>query len=266
MQTLLNKLFQAHSQKKSLPAPQLVEVFIETLLALLFPAHNVKKIVSKEQLVEEIERNKKQLEVLLLHIECDLTRSFSEIIEGFYNQLPAIYDLLLKDAEAIEKGDPAARGVEEVMRSYPGFYAISIFRIANALFKLHVPYIPRIFTELAHSKTGIDIHPGATIGEYFFIDHGTGIVIGETTVIGNHVKIYQGVTLGALSVKKEMAETKRHPTIENGAVIYAGATILGGRTTIGENTIIGGNTWITESIAPNTLVYHQPELIIKRKD
>jgi serine O-acetyltransferase len=265
MQNLLNKLFQAHSQKKSLPAPQLVEVFIETLLALLFPAHNVKKIVSKEQLEEEIERNKKQLEVLLLHIEGDLNHSVSEIIEGFYNQLPAIYDLLLKDAEAIEKGDPAARGVEEVMRSYPGFYAISIFRIANALFKLNIPYIPRIFTELAHSKTGIDIHPGATIGEYFFIDHGTGIVIGETTIIGNHVKIYQGVTLGALSVKKQMAETKRHPTIQNGAVIYAGATILGGNTIIGENSVIGGNSWITESIEPNTLVYHHPELIIKNK-
>ena len=265
MQNLLTKLFQAHSHKKALPAPQLVEAFVETLLAILFPAYSVKKIVSKEQLEEEIEKNKKQLEVLLLHIEADLTLSASEIINQFYDELPAIYDLLLKDAEAIEKGDPAARGVEEVMRSYPGFYAISIFRIANALFKLNVPFIPRIFTELAHSKTGIDIHPGATIGEYFFIDHGTGIVIGETTVIGNNVKIYQGVTLGALSVKKEMAETKRHPTIEDNVVIYAGATILGGNTVIGENTIIGGNTWITESIDSNSMVYHQPELIIKNK-
>jgi serine O-acetyltransferase len=231
----------------------------------LFPAYSVKKIVLKEQLEEEIEKNKKQLEVLLLHIEADLTLSESEIINQFYDELPAIYDLLLKDADALEKGDPAARGVEEVMRSYPGFYAISIFRIANALFKLNVPFIPRIFTELAHSKTGIDIHPGATIGNYFFIDHGTGIVIGETTVIGNNVKIYQGVTLGALSVKKEMAETKRHPTIEDNVVIYAGATILGGNTVIGENTIIGGNTWITESIDSNSMVYHQPELIIKNK-
>ena len=265
MKNLINKLFQAHSQKKTLPAPQLVEVFIETLLALLFPAHNLKKIVSKEQLEEEIEKNKKQLEVLLLHIETDLSSSVSTIIDLFYNELPAVYDLLLKDAEAIEKGDPAARGVEEVMRSYPGFYAISIFRIANALFKLNLPFIPRIFTELAHSKTGIDIHPGATIGEYFFIDHGTGIVIGETTIIGDNVKIYQGVTLGALSVKKVLAETKRHPTIEDNVVIYAGATILGGNTVIGENTIIGGNTWITESIDSNSMVYHQPELIIKNK-
>lgn len=265
MKNLINKLFQAHSQKKTLPAPQLVEAFVETLLAILFPAYSIKKIVSKEQLEEEIEKNKKQLEVLLLHIEADLTLSASEIINQFYDELPSIYDLLLKDADALEKGDPAARGVEEVMRSYPGFYAISIFRIANALFKLNVPFIPRIFTELAHSKTGIDIHPGATIGEYFFIDHGTGIVIGETTVIGNNVKIYQGVTLGALSVKKEMAETKRHPTIEDNVVIYAGATILGGNTVIGENTIIGGNTWITESIDSNSMVYHQPELIIKNK-
>jgi serine O-acetyltransferase len=265
MQNLLNKLYQAHSQKKSLPAPQLVEVFIETLLALLFPAHSVKKIVSKEQLEEEIEKNKKQLEVLLLHIESDLKSSVSQIIESFYQDLPRIYDLLLKDAEALEKGDPAARGIEEVMRSYPGFYAISIFRIANVLFKMDVPFLPRIFTELAHSKTGIDVHPGANIGEYFFIDHGTGIVIGETTIIGNNVKIYQGVTLGALSVKKEMAEIKRHPTIEDGVVIYAGATILGGNTIIGKNSVIGGNTWITESIESNSLVYHQPELIIKNK-
>ena len=248
-----------------MPAPQLVEVFIETLLALLFPAHSVKKIVSKEQLEEEIEKNKKQLEVLLLHIESDLKSSVSQIIESFYQDLPRIYDLLLKDAEALEKGDPAARGIEEVMRSYPGFYAISIFRIANVLFKMDVPFLPRIFTELAHSKTGIDVHPGANIGEYFFIDHGTGIVIGETTIIGNNVKIYQGVTLGALSVKKEMAEIKRHPTIEDGVVIYAGATILGGNTIIGKNSVIGGNTWITESIESNSLVYHQPELIIKNK-
>jgi serine O-acetyltransferase len=266
MQNLLTKLFKAHSHKKALPAPQLVEAFVETLLAILFPAYSVKKIVSKEQLEEEVERNKKELEVLLLHIEADLTFLPSEIINQFYDELPSIYDLLLKDADAIEKGDPAARGVEEVMRSYPGFYAISIYRIANTLFKLNVPFIPRIFTELAHSKTGIDIHPGATIGEYFFIDHGTGIVIGETTLIGNHVKIYQGVTLGALSVKKEMAETKRHPTIEDGVVIYAGATILGGNTIIGKDSIIGGNTWITESIDSNSMVYHQPELIIKNKN
>ena len=263
MQNLLKTLYKKHSEKTSLPSPLLVETFIESLLALLFPAYNNKKIVSQEQLEEEYIKNKKSLDVLLLHVEKELSTTVSNQLEQFYQELPSIYTALLKDAEAIEKGDPAARGIEEVMRSYPGFYAISIFRIAHQLFVQNIPYIPRILTELAHSKTGIDIHPGATIGEYFFIDHGTGIVIGETTLIGNNVKVYQGVTLGALSVKKEMAETKRHPTIEDGVVIYAGATILGGRTIIGTNSVIGGNTWITESIEPNTLVYHQPEIIKK---
>jgi serine O-acetyltransferase len=241
MQNLLKTLYKNHSEKTALPSPFLVETFIEGLLSLLFPAYNNKKIVSQEQLEEEYNKNKKALEVLLLHVE-------NEISISVHDQL-----------------DPAARGVEEVMRSYPGFYAISIFRIAHQLYKQHVPYIPRILTELAHGKTGIDIHPGATIGDYFFIDHGTGIVIGETTLIGDYVKVYQGVTLGALSVKKEMAETKRHPTIEDGVVIYAGATILGGRTVIGKDSVIGGNTWITESIEPNTLVYHQPEIIKKKQ-
>ena len=265
MQNLLKTLYKNHSEKTALPSPLLVETFIEGLLSLLFPAYNNKKIVSQEQLEEEYNKNKKALEVLLLHVENEISISVHDQLEQFYNQLPVIYDALLKDAEAIEKGDPAARGVEEVMRSYPGFYAISIFRVAHQLYKQHVPYIPRILTELAHGKTGIDIHPGATIGDYFFIDHGTGIVIGETTLIGDYVKVYQGVTLGALSVKKEMAETKRHPTIEDGVVIYAGATILGGRTVIGKDSVIGGNTWITESIEPNTLVYHQPEIIKKKQ-
>ncbi len=266
MQNLLTTLYKNHSEKTALPSPLLVETFIESLLSLLFPAYNNKKIVSQEQLEEEYQKNKKALEVVLLHVEKELNLPVSEQLELFYLALPSIYGSLLKDAEAIEKGDPAARGVEEVMRSYPGFYAISIFRIAHQLFEQGIAFVPRILTELAHSKTGIDIHPGATIGEYFFIDHGTGIVIGETTIIGNYVKIYQGVTLGALSVKKEMAETKRHPTIEDGVVIYAGATILGGRTIIGKDSVIGGNTWITESIEPNTLVYHQPELIKKNNN
>lgn len=263
MQNLLTTLYKKHSEKTSLPSPLLIENFIESILSLLFPAYNNKKIVSPAQLEEEYNRNRSALEVLLVHVEKELANSTNEHLHVFYENLPIIYDALLKDAEAIEKGDPAAKSIEEVMRSYPGFYAISIFRIAHQLYCQAVPYIPRILTELAHSKTGIDIHPGATIGDYFFIDHGTGIVIGETTLIGNNVKVYQGVTLGALSVKKEMAETKRHPTIEDDVVIYAGATILGGKTTIGKNSVIGGNTWITESIEPNTLVYHQPEIIKK---
>ncbi len=265
MQNLLTTLYNKHAEKTQLPSPFLVESFVESLLSILFPAYNRRKIVSKNQLKDEIQKSQQTFELLLLHVEKELDSDIHSIAKEFYLQLVNIYETILKDAEAIEKGDPAARGVEEVIRSYPGFYAISIFRIAHQLYVQNIPYIPRILTELAHSKTGIDIHPGATIGEYFFIDHGTGIVIGETTLIGNHVKVYQGVTLGALSVKKEMAETKRHPTIEDGVVIYAGATILGGRTIIGENSVIGGNTWITESIEPNTLVYHQPEIIKKKQ-
>jgi serine O-acetyltransferase len=172
--------------------------------------------------------------------------------------------MLLKDAEAIELGDPAAKNRDEVIRSYPGFYAISIYRVANQLHRLNVPFIPRILTEIAHSKTGIDIHPAATIGHHFFIDHGTGVVIGETTHIGDFVKLYQGVTLGALSVNKGMAEIKRHPTIENDVVIYAGATILGGKTVIGKNSTIGGNVWLTESVPANSVVYHKPQLNVEQ--
>lgn len=159
---------------------------------------------------------------------------------------------------------PAAKNRDEVIRSYPGFYAISIYRIANLLHQLKVPFIPRILTEIGHSKTGIDIHPAATIGHHFFIDHGTGIVIGETTTIGDRVKLYQGVTLGALSVAKSMTATKRHPTIENDVVIYAGATILGGKTIIGHNSLIGGNVWLTESVPAHTTVYNKPQLYIEQ--
>ena len=147
---------------------------------------------------------------------------------------------------------PAAKSREEVIRTYPGFYAVAAYRIAHQLHLLGIQGIPRIITEHAHSKTGIDIHPGAKIGNHFCIDHGTGVVIGETSVIGNHVKIYQGVTLGALSVNKEDATKKRHPTLEDNVVVYAGATILGGGTVIGRGSVIGGNVWLTESVPPDT--------------
>ncbi len=188
----------------------------------------------------------------------------SEAIENaFVKQLPHIHSLLLKDAEAICKGDPAAISPTEVIRTYQGFYAIAIYRMANALHRLEVPMIPRMLTEYAHGKTGIDIHPGASIGEAFCIDHGTGVVIGETVEIGNEVKIYQGVTLGALSIKKEMAQTKRHPTIEDRVVIYAGATILGGNTIIGHDSVIGGNVWITKSLAPHSRIYYRADNLEK---
>ncbi len=187
----------------------------------------------------------------------------------FISKLPKIQSMIFKDLEAELQGDPAASSKEEIIFSYPGIYAIFIYRIAHVLYKLNVPFIPRIMTEHAHSKTGIDINPGAKIGEYFFIDHGTGIVIGETTEIGNNVKIYQGVTLGALSTMKGQALSgvKRHPTIEDNVVIYANATILGGETVVGKNSVVAGNTFVTESIPENTKVSaYIPELKMQKRD
>ncbi len=187
------------------------------------------------------------------------------ICDAFMQRLPRIKALLLKDVEALYEGDPAAESREEVMICYPGFYAISIYRLAHELQLLKAPLIPRIMTEFAHEKTGIDIHPGATVGEYFFIDHGTGIVVGETTTIGDHVKLYQGVTLGARSFELDengnpVKKIKRHPDIGNHVVIYANATILGGDTVIGDGCVIGGNTWLTRSVpAGSTVAYTAAE-------
>ena len=182
------------------------------------------------------------------------------VAEHFFSRLPRIYEQLQQDASAMYAGDPAAESHSEVIRTYPGFYAIAAYRIGHALHRLGVKTIPRMMTEHAHSQTGIDIHPAAHIGDHFFIDHGTGVVIGETAVIGDYVKIYQGVTLGALSVSKEDARKKRHPTIGDRVVIYAGATILGGDTLIGNDSVIGGNVWITRSVPPHTKVYYQAKM------
>ena len=175
---------------------------------------------------------------------------------AFFRSIPQVRALVQTDLQASYDGDPAASGKDEVIFSYPGLFAITVYRLAHVLYTLGVPMIPRIMTEHAHSVTGIDIHPGATVGEYFFIDHGTGIVIGETTVIGDHVKIYQGVTLGALSTRggQNLRGKRRHPTIEDNVTIYAGASILGGETVIGKNSVIGSNAFITASIAPGTTV------------
>ena len=178
--------------------------------------------------------------------------------------LPTIYQNLLSDAEATLRCDPAATTHEEVVLTYPGFFAIAIYRLAHALAKLNVPLLPRLFTEYAHSKTGIDIHPSAKIGASFFIDHGTGIVIGATCVIGEHVKIYQGVTLGALQVEKTLAKTKRHPSIEDHVTLYANATILGGDTVIGKHSIIGGNVWLTHSVPAYARVYHEAKITVRQ--
>ena len=191
-----------------------------------------------------------------------------EIAIRFMRELPRLRILLAKDIRAAYEGDPAAKGFDEIIFSYPGLFAISVYRVAHELYKQGVSLIPRIMTEYAHNMTGIDIHPGARIGGSFFIDHGTGVVIGETTDIGNRVRIYQGVTLGALSLPKDAVEKlrseKRHPTIEDDVIIYAGVTILGGEAVIGARSVIGGNVWITESVPPDTKVFlKKPELVFK---
>jgi serine O-acetyltransferase len=185
--------------------------------------------------------------------------------EEFCPLISSISEKVALDAEAIERNDPAAKSLDEVYLAYPGLFAIAVYRISNALHKLGLPLIPRIMSEYAHTTSGTDIHPGAEIGESFFIDHATGTVIGETTIIGKNVTIYQGVTLGAFHIDKGLSHTKRHPTIEDNVIIYANATILGGETVIGEGCTIGANVWITESVAPNSFVYHKPETRIVNK-
>lgn len=190
--------------------------------------------------------------------------NIDKAVNNFFTVIPDIYDRLVADARAIYEGDPAAGSVEEVIISYPGFYAILVYRIAHALDYLSVPVMPRMLTEYSHGKTGIDIHPKAKIGKSFCIDHGTGIVIGETTEIGDFVKIYQGVTLGAISVSKEKACLKRHPSIGDFVTIYSGTTILGGKTNIGHHSVIGGNVWLTHSIDPYSVVLNKNEVIMKK--
>lgn len=216
---------------------------------------------------------KKQICIALSYneIQCE-KRQYEQCAETicdiFFRALPDVQQSLLKDLQAGFDGDPAAGSKEEIIFSYPGLFAIYVYRMAHILYKENVPFIPRIMSEYAHGKTGIDINPGAEIGEYFFIDHGTGIVIGETTVIGDHVKLYQGVTLGALSTRKgqELSGLKRHPTIQDHVTIYANSSVLGGDTVIGEHTIIGGNTFITESIPAYTKVSAKsPELLIQEE-
>lgn len=186
--------------------------------------------------------------------------SIGEIYDAI---LPEIHEKLGQDAQYFIESDPAATSLREVQVTYPGFYAIMVYRLAHELWIRKVALLPRLLTEYAHSKTGIDIHPGAIIGVPFMIDHGTGTVIGETTIIGNYVKVYQGVTLGALSVSVDKANTKRHPTIGDNVVIYSGATILGGDTNIGKGSIIGGNVWLTQSVEPDTKVFHKSQIIVK---
>ncbi|WP_209400272.1 serine O-acetyltransferase EpsC [Pseudozobellia sp. WGM2] len=200
----------------------------------------------------------------LVELACwDVDKSCKTVWNNYVSKLPNILERLNLDAEATVNCDPASLSIEEVYMAYPGFYAIAIYRLSHELYSEGFPLVPRLMTEYAHRQTGVDINPGAQIGDSFHIDHGTGIVIGETAIIKDHVKIYQGVTLGGLYVAKHLQKTKRHPTIENNVTIYANATILGGDTVIGENSIIGGNAWLTASVAPNSTVFHTPEIKIK---
>jgi serine O-acetyltransferase len=245
--------------------PSMVDThrFVDDLMILLFPIKGNRKIDLRETEIR-LERMRLRMKELLIPLANDIKDSPENIARQFFDHLPEVYKNLLDDADTFIKSDPAARCVEEVILCYPGYSCLVVHRLAHMLYKLEVPVLPRVMSEYLHGMTGIDIHPGAAIGKNFFIDHGTGIVIGETTKVGNNVKMYQGVTLGALFVEKELADTKRHPTIEDNVILYAGSTILGGKTIIGHDTVIGGNVWLTESVPPHSVVYRQHKSI--RKD
>lgn len=274
-----------HLEGPNLPSREAVEEITVDCLNVLFPGYYEKQELSKTQVRQYVWE---KIVAIYHNLSREITKSIAAVMEAsgkgsivetavgltmaFLERIPDIRGKLTLDVQAAYDGDPAARSFDEIILSYPGMFAIAVYRIAHELYHLEVPLIPRIMTEFAHRSTGIDIHPGAQIGDHFFIDHGTGVVIGETTVIGNNVRIYQGVTLGALSFKKDkngriLKGGKRHPTIEDNVVIYAGATILGGDTVIGKNSVIGGNVWLLESVPPNTTVTHQPPtLLYKGRD
>lgn len=256
------QLYDKQREITDVPPNGVIAAWAESLLDLLFPERQTHPDRAIEQLKAQFGQSEAELLNILNRTKACSACNQETVARKFYGALPELRGILYTDARAIYEGDPAAVSEFEVVRTYPGFQAISLYRLAHALLNLDVPVLPRILTEHAHAKTGIDIHPAAVIGEHFCIDHGTGVVIGETAVIGSAVKIYQGVTLGAMSVEKVLANTKRHPTIEDRVVIYAGATILGGDTVIGHDSIIGGNVWLTSSIPPFSTVYHQPTVKI----
>ncbi len=264
--SFLAKLFNDHQECPDCPSPEKVAEFFVDLLGTLFPDFSRNSFSTISELSAHLEALRVNLDKMLSFEPLKTGGESNNVASMFFDEIPAIFTQIMEDTHAMYNGDPAAKSKSEVIRTYPGFYAIASYRVANALHKYNVKVIPRIITEHAHGKTGIDIHPGATIGNHFCIDHGTGVVIGETAVIGNHVKIYQGVTLGALSVAKKDAEIKRHPTIGNHVVIYAGATILGGETSIGDSSIIGGNVWLTKSVPPKSKIYYQAKMFNSNTD
>ena len=265
---------------RSLPSRAVIIDVVKELRAVIFPGYfwsdsaagMFPEYYTGYRLNDLYDRLKEQIEIALLYANQEMeqqeaSEQADRICGGFFEKLPEVQERLLKDVQAGFDGDPAAKSKEEIISSYPGVFAIYVYRLAHILYVENVPHIPRIMTEYAHGKTGIDINPGAVIGDYFFIDHGTGVVIGETTEIGRNVKLYQGGTLGALSTRQgqQLANVKRHPTICDNVTIYSNSSVLGGETVIGENTIIGGNTFITESIPANTKVSAKsPELVIKK--
>jgi serine O-acetyltransferase len=245
-----------------LPDRDRVAAFADGVVSLLFPDGREAPRTTDE-VRTELEARCAALRPVLLPLGDALPESPDVLASRFVSQLPQIHEQLTLDARAIEAGDPAAHGLSEVVLAYPGFVALAFHRIAHALHRERIPLVPRIISEIAHSRTGVDIHPAATIGRSCCIDHGTGLVVGETAVIGDDVKLYQGVTLGALSVSKSASGIKRHPTIGDRVVIYAGATVLGGDTIVGDDSIIGGNVWLTHSVPPNSLVYHQSQVRVR---
>ncbi|MDU0370381.1 serine O-acetyltransferase [Hymenobacter endophyticus] len=258
----LYALAQAHQRTAApLPAAAFCQL-ADHLLELLFPERAARPLRDTDAVAATLRLLQDDLTNLLRAVP--VPEPAAQLVAGLINSLPTLRHMLLLDAQAILAADPAAQGLEEVVSTYPGFYAIALHRFAHGLHQRGVGRVPRLLSEYAHQRTGIDIHPGARIGPSFCIDHGTGLVIGETCVIGAGVKIFQGVTLGALSVAKHLQGIKRHPTIEDKVVIYAGATILGGNTTVGSHSIIGGNVWLTESVPSHSRVYHQAQIHVTR--
>ena len=263
-----------HIDRMPLPSREDAAAIIVALEEIIFPGYYTTSGITHQRIIYRVQE---RVGWLFEHLSDQITKSLfhmdalegercftsdakaEEIAYRFLEAIPRVRCLLAKDIRAAFDGDPAARCIDEIILSYPAVYALMVYRVAHEFYQLKVPLLPRMLTEIAHSRTGIDIHPGARIGESFFIDHGTGVVIGETTVIGNHVKLYQGVTLGALSFPKDetghvIRGQKRHPTLEDNVVIYSGATILGGQTVIGQGSVIGGNVWLTESVPPHSRV------------
>jgi serine O-acetyltransferase len=263
-QQFIKRLQEDQHPLQMLPSKRKAHQLVDDIIAFLFPIR-VEPGAFVGQTEIGLQKLRVQLHENLFPLASRLELPIATAVDRFFLDLPATYEKLLQDAKTMEQFDPAASSLEEVIVAYPGFYAIAVHRLAHQLVTLNIPILPRMISEYAHMQTGIDIHPGATIGSSFFIDHGTGIVVGETATIGNNVKIYQGVTLGALNVRKDQANVKRHPTIEDNVIVYSGTTILGGKTVIGHDSIIGGNVWLTESVLPYSVVYHKSEVHVRNE-